>query len=104
MVGAGAHERLADRPVGIELVALVEQRQVEGAHARDRAGVGLLAVGDQAQERRLAVAVAAHDADAIARGDAERDVGQHGPAAVALGDVLEVDEVAGGGHLVEGGM
>ena len=65
------------------------------ARAGDRAGVGLLDAGDQAQQRRLAVAVAPDDADPLARVDPERDVAQHRPAAVALADGLEVDEVAG---------
>ena len=54
--------------------------------------------GDQPQQRRLPVAVAPDDADPLALGDAERHVGQHRAAAVALGDVLEVDEVAGYGR------
>ena len=46
------------------------------------------------QQRRLAAAVAADDADALAVGDAERDAVQHDGGAVGLADVLEVDQVA----------
>jgi hypothetical protein len=67
---------------------------VQAAGAGELAGVGLLGPRDQPQERRLAVAVAADDADPVALGDAQRDPAQDGPAAVALVDVLEVDEVA----------
>ena len=42
----------------------------------------------------------ADDADPVAGGDAERDVAQHRAAAVALVDVLEVDEVAGATALI----
>ena len=71
---------------------------MQPAGARDRARVGLLEPRDQLQQRRLAVAVAADDADPVAGGDAERDVVEHGARGVALGDVLEVDEVARRGH------
>jgi hypothetical protein len=96
MVGPATHQRVADRPVRVELVALPDHRQVQPARAGDGPGVGLLVTGDQAQQSRLAVAVAADDADAIARRDAERHTAQHGPAAVALVDRLQVDEVARG--------
>ena len=98
VVGATAHERVADRAVLVELVALAEQRDVDVAGARDGPGVRRLGAGDEAQERRLAVAVAAHDPDPVAGRDPERDVLQHRPAAVALADGLQVDEVAVDGH------
>ncbi len=61
---------------------------------------GVLDAGDEAQQRRLAVAVSPDDPDPLAGVDPERDVVQDRAAAVALGDGLEVDEVAGrGGHV-----
>ena len=98
MLGALADEHFADRPLRLEPVVLVEQRDRDVAGARERARVDLLGAGDQAQERRLATAVCADDADALAGGDAERDVGEHRAAAVGLADAVEVEEVAGAGH------
>ena len=45
---------------------------------------GLLGAGDQPQQRRLAAAVAADDADPLAVGDAERHPVEHGRGAVGL--------------------
>ena len=94
VVGAPADQLLADRAVRVQVVALAEHLHVQAARARDGARVRLLGARDQPQQRRLAVAVAADDADPVAGRDAERDVLQHGARGVALGGVLEVDEVA----------
>ncbi len=59
----------------------------------DASGVGLLAADDQAQQGRLAAAVAADHADAFALADADRDAVQDGRRAVGLADRLEVDQV-----------
>src|SRR6185295_12972081 len=64
------------------------------ARAGERTGVGLLETGDEPQQRRLPVAVAADDADPVARSDTERDVVQDGARGVALPDAVEVDEAA----------
>ena len=69
VVGAVADELLADRPRAVEVVALAEQREPHAARAGHEPGVGLLHAGDQPQQRRLAVAVAADDADPVARRD-----------------------------------
>jgi hypothetical protein len=99
VVGAALYELLADGLGVIEVVALAEQRELQAADARDGARVGLLGARDQPQQRRLAVAVAADDPDAVAGVDAERDVLQDGTRGVALADVLEVDQIARGrGH------
>jgi hypothetical protein len=95
VVGAPADERVADRREAVELVALAKHRKVDVTGARDRSLAGLLDAGDQSQQRRLAVAVATDDADPLAGEDPKRDVAQDRPAAVALADVLQVDEVAG---------
>ena len=88
-----AEHRLADG-VGVdELVALVEVADQQPALPRDPAGVGLLEAGHHLEQRGLAVAVAADDADPLARADAERDVGEQRADAVGLGDPLEVEQV-----------
>jgi hypothetical protein len=99
VVRAPADERVANRRVLVELVALAKQGQPEIPDACDLPGVRSLGARDQAQERRLAVAVAADDSDPLIGRDTQRDVPQHRPAAVALADGLQVDEVAGGSHL-----
>jgi hypothetical protein len=91
-------QRVAHRPAGVGLVALGDERHRDGARARHRARVGRLLPGDEPQQGRLALAVGAHHADALARGDAERHLAQDAARGEALVDVLEVDEVARGGH------
>jgi hypothetical protein len=95
VVGAAAHDLLPHGAAGIELVGLVEQGELQPALPDDGARVGLLGARDEAQQGGLAVAVAADDADAVARRDAERDAGQDGARGVGLADAAEVDEVAG---------
>ena len=83
--------------VGVDqLVALVQVAHVQAAGHRDPPGVGLLEAGHHLQQRGLAVAVAAHDADPHALADAEGDLGQQRAHAVGLGDLLEVQQVRGG--------
>ena len=95
VVGAAADELVADGLVVLEVVALAEQARAAASPTRVTcAGVGLLEAGDQLQQRRLAVAVAADDPDAVAGRDAERHALQDGACGVALGDVLEVHEIA----------
>ena len=100
--GSAAHSWSARPPstasrtvwVSSSVVALVEVADVQAAAARDPAGVGLLEPGHHLEQRGLAVAVAADDADPLARADAEGDVGEQRADAVRLGDPLEVDQVA----------
>ena len=99
VVGAVADQLLADRARSVARSSpWPSSASSHAAGARDEARVGVLAPGDQPQQRGLAVAVAADDADPVARGDAERDVAQDRAAAVALADAAEVDEVAGAGR------
>ncbi len=100
VLGATADEELADRLALVELVALSQQRDVDVAGPREHPCVHRLDAGDQAQERRLAVAVSPHHADSLPGRYAERDLAQHRAAAVALRDGLQVQEVARGGHTV----
>ena len=53
---------------------LLEQRDAKPRLSRDLAARGLHLAGEQTEERRLARAVAADDAPALARGDRKRDV------------------------------
>ena len=99
VVGAPADELLADRPPRVELVALAEHRHAEAAGARD-------ARRRRAPRRRRSAAAASTCRRRCARRrrsgrrptTPERDVAQHRPAAVALVDGVEVDEVARRGH------
>ena len=93
VVGHAAEHRLADGVGVVELVALLEVADEQPALLRDAAAVRLLEAGEHPEQRRLAVAVAADDADPLAHGDAERDVVQQHPDAVRLRDPLEVQEV-----------
>ena len=65
VLGAVADDQVADLLVVGQHVRLVEHADGHAAAAGDPAGVGLLASGQEAQQGRLAVAVAADDADAV---------------------------------------
>ncbi len=93
VVGAAAQHGLAHGVGVVELVALVQVADQQPAGLRDPAGVGLLDAGHHLEQRGLAVAVAADDADAVAGADAEGDLGEQRPDAVGLRDALEVEEV-----------
>ena len=70
-------------------------RELGHAHAALRAHlaiVGLDLAGEQAQQRRFAFAVAADDADALARLDRQIDVFEQKRAADAVVDALELDQ------------
>ena len=99
--GSAAHSWSARSPstatrtvaVRVEVVALGEVAQVQAAVAGDPAVVGLLEAAEQPQQRGLAVAVAADDADPLAGADAEADVVEQRADAVRLVHPLEVDQV-----------
>src|SRR5688500_183448 len=74
-----------------KLARLVDDREVHGVADLHLARVGLLLAGDHAEERRLARAVRADDADDRARRDDERQVVDEEPVAVPLRDALELD-------------
>jgi hypothetical protein len=67
---------------------------VQIAGAGHVSGIWRLSAGDEPQQRRLARAVAADDADPLPGVDAESDGVQNRPRAIALGNGVEVDEVA----------
>jgi hypothetical protein len=60
----------------------------------DRAGVGLLLAGDHAEQRGLAGAVRADDADDAAGRQLERQVLDQQPVAEALVQALGLDDVS----------
>ncbi len=73
-----ADDRLGDRHARIDHVGLVEHADADAATARHPPRVGLEPVGEQLQQRGLAVAVAADDADAVALVEAEGDLVEDG--------------------------
>src|SRR5204862_7988990 len=85
--------RVPDVVLVVELARLVHDRHLHRVADGDLAGVGLLLAGDHAEERGLAGAVRADDADDRARRDLEREVVDEHAVAVALGDVLELDHL-----------
>ena len=63
-------------------------RQVADAGGRrDRAAVGVLAAREQAQQRRLARAVGADEAGALAGVEGQREPVEEGRAVIALGQI-----------------
>ena len=66
-VAPAAGQRLLQRPLGVEaLAALIEGGHLQVGAELDRAGVGRQRAGQQADQRGLAAAVGADDADAVA--------------------------------------
>ena len=70
--------------------------------ARQPPGDGRELAGQRAEERRLATAVGAEHADALARGDRERRVAQRHGRAVGEHEALGLDEDAGPGLEIDG--
>ena len=96
--GGGAVHLLHHGVLGVELLKLV-LGVVGHAHVvAELAGarVGRLVAGDHLHEGGLARAVGAHQGDALAAVELERDVGVHVLVAVALGHVLELHHEVGG--------
>ena len=73
-VGEGRGGRVPDRHDAFERAVLIEERMPEPGAARDAAGRGHHAAGDDPEERALAAAVAPDDAPALTFGDREGDV------------------------------
>ena len=73
VLGHVADDRVGDGRLRIERVGLLERADGGPAAPHDAAVVGLDRAREQREQRRLAVAVAADDADAVALVDAERD-------------------------------
>ncbi len=79
-------------PVAGQLRRLLVQPEAPSAGAGDRPHVGVLGAGHQAQQGRLAAAVAADEDDMIVGADGEGGAGEEPPAAVGLLDVVEGDD------------
>ena len=94
---AVADDGQADGPRLVEGVGLVEHGDVDAAAGRDAPGVGLEEAGEDAQERRLAVAVATDDADAIAFVDADRHRSEDGLGREVQRDLFNAEKM---GHWV----
>ena len=93
MLGDAAEHRLVDARRGVELVVLGQHADGEPADPGDPPGVDVARAGEHAQERGLAAAVAADDADAVTAADAERDGIEHLGGAECEGGALDGDEV-----------
>src|SRR3954452_14092751 len=84
-----AADRLPDVLVVLQIGAgLLEVRELDSLADLKRAGVGHLLAGDEAEERGVAGAIGANDADNPARRQREVDVLEQQPIAVDLGDAL----------------
>jgi hypothetical protein len=88
--------RLEGRP-------LIQHAHGEAAPPPDDAGIRLEAAREDAEEGRLAAAVAPDEADAIARVDAERRVGEEGGLAQGHRNSVEGDEVHVGANIPRAG-
>src|SRR5262249_26599500 len=93
---AAVGDLLPDGALRVErLAALVDVRQHDRLTQAERPAVGLLLSGDHAEERRLAGAVRADDADETAARQREIEAADEQPIAVALAQPLGLDhEVA----------
>ena len=78
---------------GVHHVGLVEHADADAAAQRHPPAVGLDPPGQELQQRRLAVAVAPHDADAIALVEAEGDLVEDGARRVFEVQALGAEEV-----------
>ena len=87
--GRVAHDGMVDGVSGVERVALAQEPHGEAAPVRDATVVGLERAGEHRKQRRLAVAVLAHDADAVTLVYAERHVVEH-----AFGGIFELNGIA----------
>ena len=93
VVGFVADDRVANGLGLVEGVGLVEHADVHAAAGRHAAGVGLHATGEDAQKRRLAVAVAADDADPVTLVDADRHGLEDGLGREVERDGLDAEEM-----------
>ena len=89
-----AGDLLVDGLVGVERLArLVDVRELARWGRPERAAVGLLLADEHAEQRGLARAVGADDADDAAARQREREVVDEQPVAVALAQVLGLDHL-----------
>ncbi len=92
VLGRIANDGLADGLRVLQLVGLAQPAHVDAAAPGDLAGVGLNAAVYDLQQRGLAVAVLAHNANAVALVDAAGKVVKHLLVGPFVGDVLKAYE------------
>ncbi len=92
VLGGIADDGVADGLVVAERVALAEVTDVDVVSPGHRSGVGLDEVSCDVEKRRLAVAVLADDADALALHDSDGEVVEHALVGPLVADVLHADE------------
>ena len=88
-------EVVAHGAVALQLRRLLVEPDPAAAGAGDGARVGGLVAGDEAQQRRLAGAVAAHEHGVVVPVDGEGDGGEQPLAGEGLLDVVEGDDAHG---------
>ena len=95
-----AHHHLEDRPVAAGGDLLRETGHLRARPHPHLAAVGRDSTGNQLQQRRLALTVAAEQADALTSADLQGGIVEQGLPAEAQGDFIE----AHGGHEAAYGM
>ena len=102
-IAAAIGERVLQRPFGLErLAALVECCHFEARAQLDVAAVGFELAGENVEQRRLAGAIRADDAEPVAAQDADREILHDGAVAPALADQLALgDEFPRGAPLAD---
>ena len=75
-LGEGFHEVIADRTVVQQLGCLFVEPHATAAGAHHGTAVGVFGAGDDAQQRGLAAAIAAHQHGVVGGLQDERDVGE----------------------------
>jgi hypothetical protein len=88
-----ADDRSSDRAGLVEDVGLVEHADRDAATRRDASRVGLQRAGEDAQQGRLAVAVASDDADAVTFVDADRHGLEDGLGREVERDLFHAEEM-----------
>jgi len=96
VLGLRTEHHRAHGAVEVDAIALRQETHLQPTGVRDPAAVGLLQLGEHAQQRGLAVSVAPYDADPISGPDSEADLLEQSPDAVGLVDAFEVDQVGDG--------
>ena len=94
VLGGVSHDALPHRGVVGQGVLLPEHAHARAAPHGDAARVGLQESRDDVEQRRLAVAVLAHDTRAVALGDTQAEPGEHAAGGVFQTYVFAADENA----------
>jgi hypothetical protein len=92
LAGQGSEHDLVRGLARGEDVVLGDVPEASGAAQRARAGVGVLQAGEQPQQRGLAGAVWANQADALPGAEVQGQVGEQRPGAEALGQAQDAQQ------------